>query len=117
MPHAWWCHGETCICGCPKERHHHKTVPGVTTLNGKPYIVVRRCRGRLCGCRGFIDVEYQGAYLLCTLTDKERAALRDLLQGALMNLQGRVMDLAFGFGPFDGLDTGEGDSTTASGRP
>jgi hypothetical protein len=104
MSHAWWCHGGMCICGCPESRHHHKTVAGVTRLDGKPYIVARRCRGRLCGCRKFVDVEYQGAYLTASLTDEERAALQDLLQEALMDLQGRLMDLAFGFGPFDGLD-------------
>lgn len=107
LPHAWWCHGGTCICGCPKERHYHRTIRGATRLDGKPYVVVRRCRGLLCGCRGFLDVEYQGAYLTCTLTDEERAALQDLLQGALVNLQGRLMDLTFGFDPLDELDGGE----------
>lgn len=80
QPHAWWCYGDTCICGCPKSRHYHKTVPGVTTREGWPYAVVRRCRASRCGCRGYEDVERQAALLAwLDCTDEERAERRAVL--------------------------------------
>lgn len=106
MPHAWWCHADTCICGCPKSRHYHKTVRGVTMRDGKPYTVVRRCRGTRCGCRGYHDVEQQGAYLAwCDCTDEERAERRALM-GAILQ------EFALGLGIFEGmLGAGGGEAT------
>jgi hypothetical protein len=98
LPHAWWCHGGTCICGCPESRHHRKTFRGAKTWDGKPYTLAGRCRGRRCGCRRFDDVERQGAYLAwCDCTPEEAAARRALGVAILM-------DFAFGVGPFDGID-------------
>lgn len=97
-PHAWWCHGETCVCGCPKSRHYSKIIRGVTTWKGTTYILPGRCRGRRCGCRHYEDVEYQGMYLAwCDCTPEEAAARRGMAVGILM-------DFAFGIGPFDWLD-------------
>lgn len=95
--HAWWCHGQTCICGCPESRHYHKTVRGVTTRWGKPYVVVRRCRGTLCGCQGYDDVEGQAAFLMwCDCTDEEKAERRRWAIGI-------KMDFIFGMGAFEGM--------------
>jgi hypothetical protein len=98
-PHAWWCHGETCRCGCPKSQHYMRTM--ATTRDGTPWRHPCRCRGhRRCKCVTYRDVEEQGAYLAwCDCTDNERAARRGLAVGILM-------DFAFGVGSFDGLDAG-----------
>lgn len=98
MPHAWWCHGETCRCGCPKTQHYMRTM--ATTRDGTPWRHPCRCRShRRCKCITYRDVEEQGAYLTwCDCTDEERAARRGLAVGILM-------DFAFGVGPFDGMDT------------
>jgi len=102
MPHEWWCHGDTCICGCPKSRHYHKTIRGATTAFGRPYTIARRCRGRKCGCPGYEDVEYQGSCLAwADCTDEERAERRALARVILQ-------EWALGLGPFEGERDGRG---------
>jgi hypothetical protein len=102
QPHPWWCHGDTCICGCPKSRHYHKMVRGVTTREGKPYTVVRQCRGRRCVCRGYKDVESQAALLVwLDCTDEERAERRAVLAAIIQEF---VLGLGIFESPCGGLD-------------